>query len=289
MSRGNEVEVSHVSEKSEVTQVLEKSEVTLKSGKPHLHLLGIQSNVVWENPEANRLNFEKQIKEGVMKFSETDLVVLPEVFTTGFTMNLSKIDSWESRETLNWMTRLAAELNIALTGSVAFRFEDGTARNRSLFVRPDRSFEFYDKKHLFSLGSEDKFFEQGKVKKIVEFRGWKILLQICYDLRFPCFSRNSLTDRYDIALYVANWPEARIQPWLTLLQARAIENQCYVMGVNRNGTDANGIIYPGESLAVDVYGGICDQATQDDVVQLVCDRLSLEEFKTKFPVLEDVD
>ena len=186
------------------------------------------------------------------------------------------------------MSRLAAELNIALTGSVAFRFEDGKARNRSLFVRPDGSFEFYDKKHLFSLGSEDQFFEKGLVKKIVEFRGWKILLQICYDLRFPCSSRNAITDRYDIALYVANWPEARIQPWLTLLQARAIENQCYVMGVNRTGTDANGIIYPGESLAVDVYGGICDQDTQDNVVKLECERNTLEEFKTKFPVLEDV-
>ena len=283
MMSGNEVEVSQVSEKSEVTQVLEKS------GKPHLHLLGIQSTIAWENPEANRLHFEKQIREGVQKFPETDLVVLPEVFTTGFTMNLSKIDSWESRETLNWMTRLSSELNVGVTGSVAFRFEDGTARNRSLFIRPDGSFEFYDKKHLFFLGSEDSFFEKGLVKKIVEFRGWKILLQICYDLRFPCSSRNMLEDRYDIALYVANWPEARIKHWVTLLQARAIENQCYVMGVNRTGADANSILYPGESLAVDFYGNVCDQTTQDDVVQLVCDRTSLEEFKIKFPVLEDGD
>jgi omega-amidase len=275
--------------KGVVSRVSEKPKVTLKSVNPQLHLLGIQSTIVWENPEANRVNFEKKIREGVQKTPETDLVVLPEVFTTGFTMNLAKIDSWESRETLNWMTRLASELDVGLTGSVAFRFEDGTARNRSLFVRPDGSFEFYDKKHLFSLGSEDKFFEQGQVKKIVEFRGWKILLQICYDLRFPCFSRNSHTDRYDIALYVANWPEARIQPWLTLLQARAIENQCYVMGVNRTGSDANGILYPGKSLAVNFYGEIHDQATQDDVVQLVCDRTALEEFKTKFPVLEDWD
>ena len=278
MMRGNEVEVS---------QVLGKSEVTSKSEKPHLHILGIQSTIAWENPEANRLHFEKQIREGVMKFSETDLVVLPEVFTTGFTMNLSKIDSWESRETLNWMTRLSSELNVGVTGSIAFRFEDGTARNRSLFVRPDGSFEFYDKKHLFSLGSEDQFFEKGLVKKIVEFRGWKILLQISYDLRFPCSSRNTLEDRYDIALYVANWPEARIKHWLTLLQARAIENQCYVMGVNRTGTDANELLYTGESLAVDFYGNVCDQTTQVDVVQLVCDRTALEEFKIKFPVLED--
>ena len=280
MMRGSEVEV---------TQVSEKSEVTSKSGKSHLHILGIQSTIAWENPEANRVNFEKQIREGFKKFPETDLVVLPEVFTTGFTMNLSKIDSWESRETLNWMTRLSSELNVGVTGSVAFRFEDGTGRNRSLFVRPDGSFEFYDKKHLFSLGSEDQFFEKGLVKKIVEFRGWKILLQICYDLRFPCSSRNTLEDRYDIALYVANWPQARIQHWVTLLQARAIENQCYAMGVNRTGADANSILYPGESLAVDFYGNVCDQATQDDVVQLVCDRNDLEDFKTKFPVLEDQD
>jgi len=280
MSGGNEVEVS---------QVLEKSEVTLKSGKSHLHLLGIQSNIAWENPEVNRVNFEKQIREGVKKFSETDLVVLPEVFTTGFTMNLSKIDSWESRETLNWMTLLSSELNIAITGSIAFRLEDGTARNRSLFVRPDGSFEFYDKKHLFSLGSEDKFFEKGQVKRIVEFRGWNILLQICYDLRFPCSSRNTIEERYDIALYVANWPQTRIQRWLTLLQARAIENQCYVMGVNRTGTDANGILYPGESLAVDFYGDVCDQTIKEELVHIICDRPSLEEFKIKFPVLEDGD
>jgi predicted amidohydrolase len=280
MMRGNEVEVSQVSE---------KAEVTLKSGKSHLHILGIQSTIAWENPEANRLHFEKQIRGNVKKFPETDLVVLPEVFTTGFTMNLSKIDSWESRETLHWMTRLSSELNVGLTGSIAYRFEDGTARNRSLFVRPDGSFEFYDKKHLFSLGSEDQFFEKGQVKKIVEFRGWKILLQICYDLRFPCSSRNTLEDRYDIALYVANWPQARIKHWLTLLQARAIENQCYVMGVNRTGADAKELLYPGESLGVDFYGNVCDQTTQDDVVQLVCDRTSLEEFKIKFPVLEDGD
>ena len=267
----------------------EKSKVTLKSKKPQLYLLGIQSTIVWENPEANRLHFEKQIRKGVKKFPDTDLLVLPEVFTTGFTMNLSKIDSWESRDTLNWMTRLSSELNVGLTGSIAFRFEDGTARNRSLFVRPDGSFEFYDKKHLFSLGTEDKFFEKGLEKRIVDFRGWNILLQICYDLRFPCFSRNTFKDRYDIALYVANWPQVRIQHWHTLLQARAIENQCYVMGVNRTGTDENGIIYPGESLGVDFYGNLCDQATQDDVVQLVCDRNALEDFKTKFPVLEDED
>ena len=259
----------------------------MKSKKSHLHLLGIQSTIAWENPEVNRVNFEKKIRESVVTFPETDLVVLPEVFTTGFTMNLSKIDSWASRNTLNWMTRLSSELDIALTGSVAFKFEDGTARNRSLFVRPDGYFEFYNKKHLFSLGSEDQFFQKGQVKKIVEFRGWKILLQICYDLRFPGSSRNTLQDRYDIALYVANWPENRIQHWLTLLQARAIENQCYVMGVNRTGTDAKGIIYPGKSLAVDFYGSVCDKSTQDNVIQLVCDRTDLEDIKIKFPVLED--
>ena len=265
------------------------SSIASNSSKSQLHILGPQSNVVWENPEANRINFEQKIRSSLLEFAETDLIVLPEVFTTGFTMNLSKIDSWESQETLHWMSRLSAELNIALTGSIAFRFEDGTARNRSLFVRPDGSFEFYDKKHLFSFGAEDAFFEKGLVKKIVEFRGWKILLQICYDLRFPCFSRNSLEDRYDIALYVANWPQARIKHWLILLQARAIENQCYVMGVNRTGSDANGIIYPGESLAVDFYGNVCDQTTKDDVVQLVCDRTALEGFKIKFPLLEDGD
>jgi len=204
-------------------------------------------------------------------------------------MNLNSIDSWESGATLNWMRGLAKKYNLAITGSVAFRFEDGLARNRSLFVKPDGSFEYYDKRHLFTFGKEDKHYKKGEDRKVVEFRSWKILLQICYDLRFPCFARNSLSNRYDIALYVANWPEVRRHPWRTLLQARAMENQCYVVGVNRTGTDPNKIVYRGDSLGVDPYGNILSDAQDGESIILVCNRNTLEEFRKKFPVLDDAD
>lgn len=254
-----------------------------------LQIVGIQSPIVWEDAEANRIAFTQRIEDLTKENEKIDIVVLPEVFTSGFSMNLDSIDSWESGVTLNWMRGLAKKYDIAITGSVAFRFEDGLARNRSLFVKPNGNFEFYDKRHLFTFGKEDEYYQKGEDRKVVEYRGWKILLQICYDLRFPCFARNSLSNRYDIALYVANWPEVRRHPWRTLLQARAMENQCYVMGVNRTGTDPNKIIYRGDSLGVDPYGKILSDAQDGESIKLVCNRTTLEEFRKKFPVLEDAD
>jgi predicted amidohydrolase len=254
-----------------------------------LQIVGIQSPIVWEDAEANRIAFTQRIEDLTKENEKIDIVVLPEVFTSGFSMNLDSIDSWESGVTLNWMRGLAKKYDIAITGSVAFRFEDGLARNRSLFVKPNGNFEFYDKRHLFTFGKEDEYYQKGEDRKIVEYRGWKILLQICYDLRFPCFARNSLSNRYDISLYVANWPEVRRHPWRTLLQARAMENQCYVMGVNRTGTDPNKIIYRGDSLGVDPYGKILSDAQDGESIMLVCNRTTLEEFRKKFPVLEDAD
>jgi len=254
-----------------------------------LYVVGIQSPIVWEDPQANRSAFTHRI-ESLMEANEhIDLIVLPEVFTTGFSMDLDSIDSWGSGETLDWMRDVAKKYNVAITGSVAFRFEDGIARNRILFVKPDGSFEFYDKRHLFTFGSEDEYYEGGKARKVVEFRGWRILLQICYDLRFPCFARNSSSNKYDIALYVANWPEVRRHPWRTLLQARAIENQCYVVGVNRTGSDPNKITYSGDSLGVDPYGEIVSDADNGESINLVCNRSTLDGFRSKFPVLDDAD
>lgn len=254
-----------------------------------LHIVGIQSPIIWENPNANRMAFSERIEKVMKEKNDIDLIVLPEVFTTGFSMNIDAIDSWKSGKTLDWMRDLSKKYNVAITGSVAFRFEEGIARNRSVFVKPDGSFECYDKRHLFTFGNENAHYQGGEARKIVEFRGWRILLQICYDLRFPSFSRNSMSNIYDVALYVANWPEVRRHPWITLLQARAIENQCYVVGVNRTGSDPNNIAYRGDSLGVDPYGNILSDADQGDALTLVCNRVTLDEFRSKFPVLEDAD
>tara|TARA_B100000768_G_scaffold179389_2_gene196974 strand:+ start:187 stop:981 length:795 start_codon:yes stop_codon:yes gene_type:complete len=254
-----------------------------------LHIVGIQSPIIWENPNANRMAFSERIENAMKEKNDIDLIVLPEVFTTGFSMNIDAIDSWKSGKTLDWMRDLSKKYNVAITGSVAFRFEEGIARNRSVFVKPDGSFECYDKRHLFTFGNENAHYQGGEARKIVEFRGWRILLQICYDLRFPSFSRNSISNIYDVALYVANWPEVRRHPWRTLLQARAIENQCYVVGVNRTGSDPNNIAYRGDSLGVDPYGNILSDADQGEALTLVCNRVTLDGFRSKFPVLEDAD
>ena len=251
-------------------------------------IVGLQAPIVWENPEANRNVFEKLIREQVGdhvgKTGQVDLIVLPENFTTGFSMNLDEIDSWESGVTLGWMKGLASELDVAIFGSVAFKMEDGTARNRGLFVKPSGEVEHYDKKYLFSLGNEDKYYVSGENKVVVEHKGWKILLQICYDLRFPEFSRNSFEATYDIALYVANWPVPRIHAWRTLLQARAIENQCYVVGVNRSGEDPAGNIYSGDSIGVGFLG---EMKSEGPVVEIVCERGRLDGYRERFPFLKD--
>jgi len=254
-----------------------------------LYIVGIQSPIVWEDPNANRIAFSQKIVRTAKENENIDIIVLPEVFTTGFSMNIDSIDTWESGETLDWMRDIAKQYNVAIMGSVAFRFEDGIARNRSLFVTPDGRFEFYDKRHLFTFGKENEYYERGKARKVIEFRGWNILLQICYDLRFPCFSKNSLSTKYDVALYVANWPEVRAHAWRTLLQARAIENQCYVVGVNRTGTDPSKLAYRGDSLGVDPYGNILSDADQGESITLVCNRSTLDKFRAKFPVLEDAE
>ncbi len=257
-----------------------------------LHILGIQSPIIWEDPKANRLAFSESIQKCLKEDTKenVDLIVLPEVFTTGFSMNIDSIDSWKSGETLDWMRDLAKNYNVAITGSVAFRFEDGMARNRSLFVKPDGSFEFYDKRHLFTFGKENEHYEGGEARKVVEFRGWRILLQICYDLRFPCFARNSISDTYDVALYVANWPEVRRHPWRTLLQARAIENQSYVIAVNWVGKDGNDIKYERDSCVIDPWGNYLVKMDAEERVSSVdLDLVALREYRESFPVHLDAD
>jgi predicted amidohydrolase len=208
----------------------------------------LQADLIWENPVANCNNFENKIKT---LSDEIDLIVLPEMFTSGFTMNPATVAESMNGETLIWLKAVAKTKNCAITGSLVIE-EDGNYYNRVVFVFPSGEVQYYDKRHLFALAGEDKSYTAGTQKLIVEYLGWKICPLICYDLRFPAFSRNQ--EEYDLLLYVANWPKIRTNAWDILLKARAIENMSYAIGVNRVGTDANGHEYLGHSQVVDFLG-----------------------------------
>ena len=208
----------------------------------------IQSSLFWENPIANRNHFGEKINA---IFEEVDLIVLPEMFATGFTMNPEIVSETMEGETIQWMQSLAKAKNSAITGSLVIK-ENNNFYNRLVFVFPSGEIQFYDKRHLFTLAGEDEIYTAGRNKLIIEYKGWKICPLICYDLRFPVFSRN--TENYDLLIYVANWPKVRINAWDALLKARAIENMCYTIGVNRIGEDDNGFQYNGHSQVIDFLG-----------------------------------
>ena len=209
--------------------------------KKELIISAIQANIVWEQPHENRLFF----KQHIHRLSEkTDLVVLPEMFTTGFSMNPQSIAETMSGETVEWMVLTATSLNIALVGSLVIK-EEGRYFNRAIFVHPEGMIETYDKRHSFGLAGENLHYTSGTERLIVNYKGWKIQPLICYDLRFPVWSRYK--NDYDVLLYMANWPKPRILAWDVLLQARAIENMSYCLGVNRIGKDKNGHEYIGHT------------------------------------------
>lgn len=208
----------------------------------------IQSDLVWETPKQNRDNFSDKINS---INQEVDLIILPEMLTTGFTMNAASIAETMQGDTVKWMQEIAAKKSTAITGSIIIS-EKKQFYNRLLFVHPSGKIETYDKRHTFTLAGEDKVFSAGKDKLIVNYKGWKICPLVCYDLRFPVWARN--TENFDVLLYVANWPKPRINAWNTLLKARAIENMCYCIGVNRVGLDTNNYEYSGNSAAYDVLG-----------------------------------
>ncbi len=208
----------------------------------------IQSDLVWENPNANRKLFSEKINEISEK---TDLIILPEMFTTGFTMNASNLAEEENGLTLQWMISEAKKHKTAMTGSIIIS-ENNMFYNRLFFVFPDGEYKVYNKRHTFTLAGEHTTFASGKTRLIVDYLGWKICPLICYDLRFPVWARN--TTDYDVLIYVANWPQKRIAAWDALLKARAIENMCYCVGVNRVGFDENGHQYLGHSMIYDALG-----------------------------------
>lgn len=244
----------------------------------------IQSDLVWENIEANLKNFEEKINSVA---SDTDLIVLPEMFSTGFTMNPEKVAESENGKAVSWLKKTAVKTQKAITGSLVIE-ENGNYFNRLFFVFPDGNYKTYNKRHLFSLAGEDKKYTSGKEKLIVEYLGWKICLLICYDLRFPAFSRNM--EDYDLLIYVANWPEKRIEAWDILLRARAVENMVYTIGLNRIGTDENQNYYTGHSQIVNCLGKyLLEPQTSESVFYAVLDKNPQNETREKLGFLSDRD
>ena len=248
-----------------------------------LNIALIQSPLVWENPGQNRIDFSKKIAS---LNKEVDLVVLPEMFTTGFTMSPQNIASTEGNKTLEWMLLEASNNNIAILGSIVF-FENGAYTNRLFFVEPNGKIHRYDKRHTFTLAGEDKIYKAGQVKLIVDYRGFRICPLICYDLRFPVWARN--IEDYDVLIYVANWPTPRIMAWDTLLKARAIENMAYCLGVNRIGYDDAGYEYSGHSAVYDCLGEQMVFSKETTVLYATLSKNHISTTRNKLKFLEDRD
>lgn len=250
-----------------------------------LHITLIQPDIVWENKEANLQQYEKMIA-GIA--GNKHVVVLPEMFSTGFSMATERLAEPMEGPSVKWMADMAVRYRCILTGSLMIE-EDGKYYNRMLWVQPDGRIGTYDKRHLFAYADEDKHYTPGSKRLITSVNGWRINLMICYDLRFPVWARNQ-GDEYDVLLYVANWPEPRSLAWRTLLQARAIENQSYVVGVNRVGKDGKDFNYIGESS---VFGPLGEQLWQK-ANEPACHTVTLEKdvlqkVRTKLPFLNDAD
>lgn len=247
----------------------------------------IQTAPHWEESAANLALFEQKIKA----LDQEQVVVLPEMFNTGFSMNAAALAEPMNGPTVNWMKKTARQQNIILTGSVIIK-EKQCYYNRLLWVLPNGSLAHYDKRHLFSYAGEDKVFTPGNARLISSTMGWKIGLFICYDLRFPVWLRqlNAAAARYDLLIVGANWPASRITQWDTLLKARAIENQCFVAGVNRVGTDGNKLVYNGHSAIYDPLGNQLRIAENTaEVITCTLSKAQITDVRHQFPFLEDAD
>ena len=250
------------------------------SKKAELKVGILQVDLLWEDHQANRDQFEGLISKIAPK---SDLIILPEMFTTGFSMEASRLFEAPDGPTTDWMRTTAAQYEVALTGSIIIK-DNEKFYNRLLFVYPDGRTETYDKRHCFTLAGEHEVFTAGTERLQVELHGWQICPLICYDLRFPVWARN--TSNYDLLLYVANWPKARIKAWDTLLQARAIENMSYCVGVNRIGTDGYGYEYVGHTAVYDELGNLISTSNYEaaiaEVVSLSAEQLDKTRDKLRF-------
>jgi predicted amidohydrolase len=245
----------------------------------------IQCDIKWEDKEANFLKLENLITP---LQDQTDIVILPEMFSTGFSMSAEHLSEPEDGKTLQWMIRMAVKGKFAICGSYIVK-ENEKFFNRFVFVSPDSAYSYYDKRHLFSMGEEDRWFSPGHERLVFSYKEFRISPYVCYDLRFPVWSRNR--NEYDLAIYSANWPETRINVWNVLLQARAIENQCYVAGCNRIGKDGMGIGYNGFSQIINPRGGIIKSAgiNEECVITSEISLTELNNFRQKFNTLKDAD
>lgn len=254
----------------------------------------VQNDIIWEHKLANLTHYDRLLSGLAGK---TDLVVLPEMCTTGFSMQCKFMAETNKGETMTAIRRMAKDYNLAIAGSFMAKEETENESkktkacfNRGFFVCPDGNETFYDKRHLFKLGEESEHYEAGKEKCLISYRSWNIRLIVCYDLRFPVWCRN-INNEYDLLIVVANWPEARINVWTSLLTARAIENMAYVCGVNRIGTDGLKIHYSGHAQLVNAYGSMLSsmEPEVEQVQTLEIDHQSLDHFREKFPVWKDAD
>lgn len=244
-----------------------------------LKITALNLDIIWKDKMANFNLLGKKLEN-----ISAEIFLLPEMFSTGFSMEPEEIAD-RNEESLSWLKKYAKARNTAICGSASIA-ENEKYHNRLYFVTPDGETAHYDKRHLFSYSGEDKVYSPGNERIIIDFKGWKILLQVCYDLRFPVFVRNN--GDYDAIFYVANWPETRIDAWKTLLKARAIENQCYVFGVNRIGTDGNNLHYPESSYCFFADGSVVSEV-DGNIVSAEFDREKLSEFRKRFRFLDDRD
>lgn len=267
------------------------SELTIMSS---LTFSLIQSNLHWEDKATNLAMFKEKIESITAK---TEIVILPEMFSTGFSMQPGKLAEPMDGETVSWMKRLARANKIILTGSAIIE-AGGHYYNRLLWVLPNETTGYYDKRHRFTFAGEDEAYTAGNKRLIAQVKGWKINLQVCYDLRFPVWARQQPPidpeykeyPEYDVLIYVANWPERRSHAWKTLLIARAIENQCYVIGLNRVGNDGHEIYHSGDSMVIDPLGEILYHKTHaEDIHTITLDKEKLDDIRSRFPFWKDAD
>lgn len=246
----------------------------------------VQSELMWEQPEANRNHFDLMLKD--IKKGSSHLILLPEMFSTGFTMNTEAVAEKMDGPTLTWMAEVARKKNAVICGSLVIT-EKKKYFNRLIWMNPDGTYLFYDKRHLFRMAGEHHTYSMGKTKLVVELKGWNVCPLVCYDLRFPVWSRSK--GDIDLLIYVANWPEQRSYPWKQLLIARAIENQCFVAGLNRVGTDGKDFLYSGDSVVLDPLGKPISSIlpSKQSVTTISINKKQLTDLRKSFPVMMDSD
>lgn len=251
----------------------------------NIQLLIVQMQIFWHDAKANCQQIEQKLQKDVQPH---DIVLLPEMFNSGFSMQPNKVAETMSGETMTWLRNMAKKYDCVIVGSLAIK-ENGQCFNRMVWMNADGTYQYYDKKHLFRLAGEHERYSPGQERVVVTHKGWRFLLQVCYDLRFPVWCRQKNMD-YDVMLLVANWPDARANAWNALIPARAIENQCYVVAVNRVGADAKKLIYAGDSQAQDYLGRtVCHLGDSQENKNVILNYMDLLQSREQLPFYQDAD